>query len=222
MTHWMCINCGYYLQATEPPQKCPSCKQVCAFNDVTCYRPDCGGESNVDPILVGNTLKLLKVEPASAPKPKVEAGDGLPAVQFFSGLNGEEKGKVVALGRSKSFERDATICAEGEESKSLYVIEEGQAAVESAFGRAMRVPIVILSAGDAFGWSTLVPPYRLTATVVSITRVKVLVIDREKLFGLMHSDPQLGVKIMQNISGAIARRLRNLEQEMVGLVQGKP
>ena len=30
------------LKAEKPPEKCPSCKEKCIFQNVTCYIPDCG------------------------------------------------------------------------------------------------------------------------------------------------------------------------------------
>ena len=51
MPYWMCELCGHCLNAWRPPVECPHCCQVCSFRDVTCYRPECGGEQNVDPLL---------------------------------------------------------------------------------------------------------------------------------------------------------------------------
>lgn len=40
---WKCSECGYTFQAAPPPpEQCPSCKEKCAFIDVTRYAPDCG------------------------------------------------------------------------------------------------------------------------------------------------------------------------------------
>lgn len=41
MTNWKCSNCNYTVEADTPPEICPSCKEKCAFNDNTCYTPDC-------------------------------------------------------------------------------------------------------------------------------------------------------------------------------------
>ena len=43
MTVWKCNNCGNTIEMKEPPEKCPSCKEICEFVDVSCYIPDCGG-----------------------------------------------------------------------------------------------------------------------------------------------------------------------------------
>ena len=87
MAHWMCTMCGYYLQSSAPPDRCPSCEQVCAFNDVTCYRPECGGEQNIDPLVVGSTLRTLKggPEPAAQPKPTSPSSKAIPLVEILTG-----------------------------------------------------------------------------------------------------------------------------------------
>lgn len=220
MTHWMCTTCGYYYQGPAPLDKCPGCNLACAFNDVTCYRPDCGGESNVDPLLVGATLGTLTSSRAPQAKPKIPHTPGsIPISEIMNGLNEKQRDKVRNLGHVETYEQNAVICTEGEEARKLYLVEEGQVAVQSELGRGMRIPITIVSEGQAFGWSVLVPPHKLVATVTASSKAKVLAIEREPLLSLMRADPSLGLTIMQNIASIISSRLRNLEQEMVGLVQ---
>lgn len=48
---WKCLGCGHTVQLPAAPETCPSCKEKCAFKDVTCYTPDCGGPGNIDPRL---------------------------------------------------------------------------------------------------------------------------------------------------------------------------
>jgi CRP-like cAMP-binding protein len=137
----------------------------------------------------------------------------------MGGLTDKQKQKLRNLGRVETYERNAVICTEDDESRKLYLVEEGQVAVQSELGRGMRIPITIVSEGQAFGWSVLVPPHKLTATVTASSKTKVLAIEREPLLSLMQKDPSLGLTIMQNIASIIASRLRNLELEMVGMVQ---
>ena len=46
---WKCGKCGNTLQAPNPPEICPSCKEKCLFKDVSCYTPECGGPGHIDP-----------------------------------------------------------------------------------------------------------------------------------------------------------------------------
>ena len=221
MTHWMCTTCGYYFQGPTPLDKCPGCNQACAFNDVTCYRPDCGGESNVDPLLVGATLGTLTGARTAQAKPRIShtTVESIPIAEIMGGLSDKQKQKLRNLGRVETYEQNAVICTEDDESRKLYLVEEGQVAVQSELGKGMRIPITIVSEGQAFGWSVLVPPHKLTATVTASSRVRVLAIEREPLLSLMKADPALALTIMQNIASVIASRLRNLELAMVGMVQ---
>ena len=51
MPYWMCYSCGHCADQPKPPDQCPHCSQKCSFRDVTCYRPECGGPGNIDPLL---------------------------------------------------------------------------------------------------------------------------------------------------------------------------
>lgn len=46
MTTWKCSSCDNTITAEVPPDICPSCKERCAYVDVTCYIPGCGGEKS--------------------------------------------------------------------------------------------------------------------------------------------------------------------------------
>jgi len=228
MTHWMCESCGYYLQAGNPPERCPSCQKPCAFNNVTCYRPECGGEENVDPLLVGAALRARTGgRPQAASRP-ARAAEALPPLymeallppQVFSSLTEEQRQQVRSLGHAESFEADAIICSQGTEARKLYLVEEGQVAVGYQPPGGTRIPITIISSGGAFGWSALVHPYLLTATVTALSRTRVLGIERDALVALMQADPKMGLAIMEDIASVAASRLRILELDMMGLIQG--
>ncbi|MGD8261919.1 MAG: hypothetical protein PVG70_15020 [Desulfobacterales bacterium] len=48
LAYWECTKCGFLITAAEPPGACPACAENCAFINVNCYTPDCGGPGNVD------------------------------------------------------------------------------------------------------------------------------------------------------------------------------
>jgi ABC-type ATPase with predicted acetyltransferase domain len=50
-TFWKCGNCGFTLEAPNPPKSCPECRQECEFKNITCYLPECGGPGSIDPRL---------------------------------------------------------------------------------------------------------------------------------------------------------------------------
>lgn len=222
MTHWMCNRCGYYLKSPEPPNTCPSCSQTCVFMDVTCYRPECGGERNMDPLLVGATLGTLKQPKAK--QPKVEGPlanvETFTQGQIMSGLNDQQRRRLVSLGNIEYYEEGDAIFTTGAESRKLYFVEEGEVLVEIEYDKRVFIPISIVAPGQAFGWSALVPPYRLTTTGVALSKTRVTAVERDALLALMRDDPSLGVILMQNVASVIASRLLNLELELVELLRG--
>ncbi len=60
MNWWICSECDYVFQVSEPPQTCPSCRRKCVFSDVTCYVPECGGPGNLDMKLVATKARAAK------------------------------------------------------------------------------------------------------------------------------------------------------------------
>ena len=246
MAHWMCTMCGYYLQSSAPPNRCPSCEKICAFSDVTCYRPECGGVQNVDPVVVGNTLKMLKEGPKlpAAEKPGFLSSKILPLVEILAtqslddkedleqlsfwaisqieilrGLSKEQRQQVKCLGRPECYGPDTLIFTEGAEARKFYLVEDGRVAIESQVARGLRFPLSIVYPGQAFGWSALVPPHVYTATVTALSKTRVISVDQEALLSMMQAEPCLGFTIMQNVACIVASRLRTMELALAGLFQ---
>jgi CRP/FNR family transcriptional regulator, cyclic AMP receptor protein len=244
MAHWMCTRCGYYVRDAAPPERCPSCHWVCAFNDVTCYRPECGGEQNIDLLLVGSTLRVLKGGPgpdqtiaaaalkAASPfdllqRESPNDKETLEQLRFWvasqidllRGLNKEQRGRITSLGVPERYEADAVIFSEGEKAKNLYLVEDGRLVVESQVARGMRFPISIIYPGQGFGWSALVPPHTYTASVTAMATTRVTRIDKDLLFEFLEREPSLGFVIMQNVACIVASRMRAVELAVVGLLQ---
>ena len=246
MTHWMCTNCGFYVQSSALPDWCPSCEEISTFNDVTCYRPDSDGEKNIDPLVVLYTLKTLKGNPKSAAHckftspsskaiPLVELLMGRPKdveedldqlstwaisqIEILRGLSKEQRQQIRSLGQIEYYDTDVSIFTEGTEARKFYLVEGGRVAVESQIARGMRFPISIVYPGQAFGWSALVPPFVYTATVIALSRTRAIAIEQEDLLAMMQEDPSLGFTIMQNVACIVASRHRTLEIQLVGLLQ---
>jgi rubredoxin len=219
MPHWMCTTCGYYLQAAAPPPRCPSCLRICAFNDITCRRPDCGGEGNIDALLVGNTLSILKAAPGPPTESALAAAESLHHIDLLRGLSAEEREKLKSLGTQESYEPGTVIFPESAIAENFYLLEEGQVSIESRLSRGLRFPIMTVSPGQAFGWSALVVPHQYTATALALTRVKTIAIPKEAMLNMMRANPALGLAIMEKVASIVASRVRSLELALAGLLQ---
>jgi CRP-like cAMP-binding protein len=140
-------------------------------------------------------------------------------VEILRGLSKQQRQHLRGLGRLEHYEPNVDICTEGAEARKLYLVEEGRVAVESQVARGMRFPISIVYPGQAFGWSALVLPYVYTATVMALSKTRVIAIDQGALLGMMQADPASGFTIMQNVASIVASRLRTVELALAGLLQ---
>jgi CRP-like cAMP-binding protein len=145
--------------------------------------------------------------------------EGLLPPHVLSSLTEEQRQQVRGLGHNETFEANAVICSQGAEARKLYLIEGGQVAVQYEPPGGACIPITVISSGGAFGWSALVRPYLLTATVVALSRTRVLVIERDALLAAMRTDPEMGMAVMEDVAIIAASRLRSLELDMIGLIQ---
>ena len=222
MAHWMCTVCGFLASVEEAPCDCPNCKQACTFNDVTCQRAECGGEDNVDPLLVGATLRAIgdhsrKKMAAKAPI-EAEVSEKRDVPFIFNKISDEQQEKVLALGETETIPSDTNIFSQGDEAVKLYIVERGRVAIKAQLKEGKWAPVCAVSRGDVFGWSCLVPPYRLTASATRIEETVVTSFQAERLRELFTQEPGVGYHMMQTVAALITSRLKNIRLELLGIV----
>ncbi len=216
MTHWICTSCGHYSNTPVPPAKCPTCGQPCRFNNVTCYRPECGGEDSLDPLLVATAMNGSQItHGGQLPTPDISA---VQHKELVSGLTDEQEQRVLALGEVEIHGPGVTMFQVDHPARKIYTVEVGKVSINGVVGFQKQVPITIVSDGQVLGWSALVPPYLYTAAATTLERTTVTAIDRDKLIRLFEEEPSLGLVIIRNITRVIANRLKDRAAELTGFV----
>jgi hypothetical protein len=218
----MCTACGFLVSDDDPPGTCDGCNRPVNFNDVTCYRAECGGEENVDPLLVGATLRAIgrkggpPSQDVSKPPPKVP--DHIEAVAIFRGLSDEQISKILALSEKETIPAGTTVFHQGDEANRLYIVDSGRVAINTSIQDGKWAPVCIVSSGGVFGWSCLVPPYQLTASATTFEETEVTLFDSSALRDLFSQEPAIGYVMIQNVGGLISSRLKNARLELIGVV----
>lgn len=104
---------------------------------------------------------------------------------------------------------------EGENADALYLISQGK--IELRFrldrNRSIYVDLKTLGAGDALGWSALVPPYTYSMGATAAEDVELFRIDSESLRVLVEDHPEQGYALMQGIAQTMATRLTTLSEQ---------
>lgn len=145
--------------------------------------------------------------------------DFLRKVKVFDGLDEEQLASIQGLCREKKFRHGMKIFGEGDKATCLCTVINGEVALRfDRQGRptAKENTIASLTEGNAFGWSSLVPPYeiRLSSYCESET-CEVLMVDREGLQGLFEKDPRVGYRVIANLAEVIGNRFHMLQDEVV-------
>jgi hypothetical protein len=217
MTKWQCVECGYFLEGEKPPERCPGCKLPCAYTDVTCYRPECGGPVNPDPTIMGMITQRIGLkaplrpsispagskEEAKTVKEKVVYAEKVRKEALFQGLEEEEQKKVLSQGRSKHYPKDSVLFKEGEDAE-ICIVESGKLSIRNEEGEE----IYTASTNDVLGWSTLILPYMRTASAVAIQPSSVVIINSVKLNDFCEENPSIGFKINRNVGRMLGARMR--------------
>jgi len=147
--------------------------------------------------------------------------DVIQATDVFQVLSIDQLGKIASIAREETYEAGRYIFRQGDQARSLYVLEEGKIILEMRIARhGERGPsppatVAVITEGEFFGWSALVDPRTLTLSGHAIDRCKVIAIDGTQLLGLMDSDPIMGYKIMRRLSEVISSRLTQTGQMLI-------
>jgi CRP/FNR family transcriptional regulator, cyclic AMP receptor protein len=138
---------------------------------------------------------------------------------------------VGNLCQEKTFAAAETIFEENSGSKELYIIVQGDVDIlvnSSIIGpktNSGKTVIATLRRGQSFGEVALVDEGLRSATAQARSKdTRLLVIPRDKLLMLCETYPQLGYRLMYNLSADLAMKIRNADlrvREKV-LYGGKP
>ncbi|MBI5956978.1 MAG: cyclic nucleotide-binding domain-containing protein [Chloroflexi bacterium] len=138
--------------------------------------------------------------------------------EIFQGLSDEQIKEIAALAKEEEFEEGAVIFQEDTEAENLYILEEGRVALRFRLivrPLSKETTVDTVRRGEAFGWSALVKPHRLTASAICAERAKAVVIRGKELRELFEKNHHVGYIVMTNIAEIIATRLRDVRLQLI-------
>jgi CRP-like cAMP-binding protein len=137
-----------------------------------------------------------------------------PAAELLTGLEPEDAARVMALGTSVSLGAGQVLFELGAEAESLYVIERGRIVLSLPLrvaGRDEHVLIEEREAGQALGWSALIPPHRFTLRATAPLDTVVIAWPRAELLEHFAQAPAVGYVVMRNVARVTGHRLQSFQ-----------
>jgi hypothetical protein len=130
--------------------------------------------------------------------------DRLRNVDILQGLSEEELQSIAQFFEEENVNAGVTLCEEGARADRLYVLEQGTVSISFKTGGQYDIDIP----GKIVGWSFLVPPFLYTASAVTTVPSKVWVIKSPDFYYVIHKEPKMGMKVINNLTQVIASRLK--------------
>lgn len=134
--------------------------------------------------------------------------DRLRTVEIFQGLTDWELMIAAQFFQEERAEAGVSLCKEGEIADRLFILEDGVVTLATRKGDSYELQ----TPGKIIGWSFLVSPNLYTATVNTLTSCSLLVMKSRDFYYLIHKEPKMGVKVMDNLARVVASRLKGAEE----------
>jgi CRP/FNR family transcriptional regulator, cyclic AMP receptor protein len=128
-------------------------------------------------------------------------------VEIFRGLMEWELQNIAWVFQEENLPEGVSLCEEGARADQLYILEQGNVRIHSK----NLGPLNVNTPGKIVGWSFLVPPYRYTASAQTTSPSRFLVIKSPDFYYLIHKEPKMGVKVMDNLAQVMASRFKGSE-----------
>lgn len=152
-------------------------------------------------------IHALERQQAAAGKELIGV-DRLRKVEIFQGLTDWELKIVGQFFQEERVRGGVTLCKEGEMADRLFILEDGVVTLTNQKGDSYELQ----TPGKIIGWSFLVFPNLYTATVATLASCSLLVMKSPDFYYLIHKEPKMGVKVMDNLARIVASRLKGAEE----------
>ena len=136
---------------------------------------------------------------------------------FFAMLDDEQLKAIAMIAEEKSYPKDTLLVKENTTATVLSLLIEGDIdLIFSGGGEGAIVNALVgsIAPGEVYGVSSLIEPYRYTATARATMPVKVVEINSTALRTLIDKEEKLGCAVMRNLAAAVLERLKYTQVEL--------
>ena len=142
----------------------------------------------------------------------------LAKIPLFQGLLFQQLKKIISVCVKRIAVKDEVVCREGDESFEIYILIKGELKVTFSDGKEFSriTPVGILGEMGVFTGE------RRSATVVAATSCILLAIHKAELMRVLRTEADLGIKVLLNVVGDLAEKVRRDNQIIEDLRKACP
>jgi CRP/FNR family transcriptional regulator, cyclic AMP receptor protein len=136
---------------------------------------------------------------------------------FFASLDEKQLEAIAEIAQEKSYPQGALLVKENTPAICLALLMDGDIDLifsgggEGAISNAL---VGSIAPGEVYGVSSLIEPYRYTATARATLPVKVIEMDGLALRAMVEKDCKMGCIMMRNVAIAVLERLKYTQVEL--------
>jgi CRP-like cAMP-binding protein len=129
------------------------------------------------------------------------------SLRFSAEFNDATARKLAELLSLREYAAGKVIFEEGTVNPWLYLIVEGEVALEMCIPARGCTRILTLGPGDLLAWSSVVGEGRMTASAHALTDVRMLIASAPAILDLCAADHTFGFEFFQGVAAALSKRL---------------
>lgn len=137
---------------------------------------------------------------------------------LFADFNEADLAAVMQMSRQETYQTGEAILQEGSGGSTMYLVVRGRASIRKLSGE-QQVEIKQVSAGECFGEMAVISQMPRSATVVALQPTEVIAISGAVL---RSANQALCMKLYRNITALLTERLRQRDEQVVGLLENDP
>ncbi len=134
--------------------------------------------------------------------------------ELFQGLSPEELEVVTSHLQRRRYQRSGVLMNVGDEARDLFFVVCGSVSVLVNLASGARKRLATFSAGMAFGEMAIIDRAPRSATIVADTEVECDLLALDAFEGLGKSHPEIRIKLLENLSLGLCRKLRKANREL--------
>lgn len=127
---------------------------------------------------------------------------------FLRGLSSEQVQQLARCASPVSFASGQCIFHEGDPADQFYILSHGTVALQIAVPARGAITIQTLGANEVLGWSWLYPPYRWHFDACTLSVVRAIAFDAQKLRHMCEEDHDLGYEMVKRFAHVMFERLQ--------------
>jgi CRP-like cAMP-binding protein len=138
----------------------------------------------------------------------------LQGIDFFDGLSGSELKQIAEICQVVKMKKGERIFSRGDEAEKFYVVKTGKVNLTfqvSILLSELDIVVDMKREGGTFGWSALVPPYKLTLSAYCDEDCDLIQVQGKDVLSLCARELHIGFVLMSNLAEVIGSRMNQLQ-----------